>query len=185
MNSLVEVSARHLHLLALDYKVLFGDEEMPKIKELSQKDYTTGKFVTIVGPKRKIDRVQLLGPFRDYSQVEISKTDAISLGVPAPLKISGDLPGTKVKIFGPKGTIEKPIAIIAKRHIHLSPEEAEQLNLDNNQTVKFKIKSGRSLVFDDVVVRVADNYSNTIHLDTDEGNAAGIEGKAEGELIFQ
>lgn len=184
MDSIIEVSARHIHLSADDYALLFGSEKPKEIKELSQKDIACEEAVTASGSKSTISNIRLIIPFREKSQLEISQTDAIKLGIDAPLKISGDLPGERVKIIGPRGTIEKDIAIVAKRHLHLPIKEAAEMNLSNNQIIKLKTTGERSLIFDNIIVRIKDNYSKAVHLDTDEANAAGISEETTGALII-
>lgn len=184
MGIKIETSARHIHLTADDYKLLFGDTEPIGIKELSQGDKACEQIVEVVGTKSSLKNVRLIIPFRDQSQVELSKTDCFSLGVEAPLKLSGDLPGANIKIIGPVGTIDKDIAIIAKRHLHLPDSEAEKMGLSNNDLVEVKTLGGRGLTFSNIVVRVNDIFSPSVHIDTDEANAAGINSDATGELII-
>lgn len=184
MDIKVETSARHIHLTEQDFKTLFGDKEPTKFKELSQGDFSCEEAVEIVGPKSSFKKVRLLIPFRDYSQLEVSRTDCFALGINAPLKISGDLPGSNVKIIGPAGSIEKEIAIVAKRHLHIPPDEATKLSLNDDDIVDVKIPGDRSLVLSNIIVRVQEAFSTAVHIDTDEANAAGIEGNVNGELIL-
>ena len=127
-------------------------------------------MIEVVGPKSTLQKVRLIIPFREKSQLEISKTDCFALGIEAPLKISGDLPGASVRISGPLGKIEKDIAIVAKRHLHLPPDEANKLGLANNDKVEIKVKGDRGLTFSDVIVRIAENFVPSAHIDTDEAN---------------
>jgi len=184
MELKIETSARHLHLTKEDFKTLFGDIDPTPIKDLSQQDKACEQLVEAVGPKSSLKNIRLIVPFREGSQLEISKTDSIALGVEAPLKLSGDLPGASIKIVGPSGTIEKDIAIIAKRHLHLPPQEAQKLKLENNDYVEVSVLGDRQLTFDNIVVRIADNFAPTVHVDTDEANAAGLSFDATGELII-
>lgn len=188
MKIKIEVSARHIHLSEDDFVKLFGhNEKLSVASKLSQEDdFATDKTVKISTPKNCYENVRVVGskPFRTSTQVEISKTDAIFLGLDAPLKISGDLPGSIVKIIGPNGTIEKDCAIIAKRHLHLPPEKSEELNLRNNDMIKLKVLGERGLEFDQIVVRVKSGYTPVVHLDTDEANACNINKTSEGELIL-
>lgn len=184
MDIRIETSARHIHLTVEDFKSLFGDIEPTKAKELSQGDFSCEEFVEIVGPKSSFKKVRLLVPFRDYSQLEISRTDCYALGIDAPLKISGDLPGSNVKIVGPFGSLEKNIAIVAKRHLHIPPNEAEKLSLSNDDLIEVKTHGDRSLVLSNIIVRVKDTFKTAVHIDTDEANAAGISADAIGELIL-
>lgn len=184
MQVKIETSARHIHLTAEDYKILFGDKEPTVMKELGQGEKACEETIEIVGPKANIGNVRLLIPFRDNSQLEVSKTDCFSLGLDAPLKISGDLPGALIKINGPVGNIEKEIAIVAKRHLHASPTEASELGLSNNDSVDIKVSGDRGLVLSNTIVRIKDIFSLTVHVDTDEANAAGISSDANGELLI-
>jgi len=184
MEIKIETSARHIHLTKADYKQLFGDSGPTPEKDLSQGDQACTEMVEISGPKSSIKNVRVIIPFRDYSQVEISRTDCFAMGIDAPLKISGDLPGAKIKTVGPMGEIEKDTAIVAKRHLHLPPAEAEKLHLNNSDNVSVEINTDRKTTYSNIVVRVKENYSTSIHLDTDEANAAGISGETSGELIL-
>ena len=185
---LVEISARHVHVTEEALAVLFGEgHELTFKKALSQPgQFATEERVTIVGPKRELANVSILGPCRAANQVEISLTDARSIGVTAPVRESGDIAGSAaVKLVGPCGEIElEEGCIAAMRHIHLDPETAEKFGLKEKQIVSVKIPTeGRSLVFGDVVVRVSPKFSPAMHIDTDEGNAAGIAGTVMGEII--
>ncbi|RKX43557.1 MAG: phosphate propanoyltransferase [Thermotogae bacterium] len=173
----VGVSNRHVHLTKEDVEVLFGKgHELVPIKELGQ----TGQFaaeekVTIVGPKGAIEGVRVLGPVRSKTQIEISKTDAFRLGIHPPVKDSGDIEGTPgIVIVGPKGAlIKEKGVIIAKRHIHMLPKDALHYGVKDGDIVKVLCESvDRRLIFDDVLVRVSENYCLEFHVDTDEGNAA-------------
>lgn len=185
---MVEVSARHVHLNKEAVKLLFGEGYSLKVKKnLSQKgQYVCEEKVAVVGLKGSFKAVSVLGPERDYVQVEISKTDARTIGVDAPICESGNLNGSgKCKLIGPKGELElKQGVIVAKRHIHASKEEALKLGAKNGEIVSVLISSKeRSLVFNDVVVRVSDEYSLAMHIDTDEANAANVAGDTKGELV--
>lgn len=178
MKILVEISARHVHLSKEDFEKLFGkNESLILVKRLSQPgEFASDKMLTLVNEDKKIENTRILGPFREYSQAEISMTDAYNLKLnPLPkIRISGDLSDTrKILIKGPKSSIEIP-CIITKRHIHCSVEEAKELNVSNNQKVSVEILGERKLTFHEVTVRVSENYRLALHLDTDEGNAAGI-----------
>ena len=185
---LIEVSARHIHLKDADVETLFGSgHKLTKKKELSQPgEFACEERVTVVGPKREIANVSVLGPTRSISQVEISATDARSIGISAPVRESGDIAGTGgCKLIGPVGELElSEGVIVAKRHVHMSPEDAEYYKVENKQVVKVSVKSDtRSLIFDDVVVRVSPKFACSMHIDTDEGNAAGLSGREEyGEI---
>lgn len=184
MQVKIETSARHIHLTAEDYKILFGDKEPTVMKELGQGEKACDETVEIVGAKANLSNVRLLIPFREKSQLEVSKTDCFFLGLDAPLKLSGDLPGALIKINGPVGNIEKNIAIVAKRHLHISPSEASGLGISDNDSISVKVSGDRGLVFSNVIVRIKDTFSLTVHVDTDEANAAGLTSDATGELLI-
>ena len=186
---LVETSARHVHITEEQIEILFGaGAKLTHKKDLSQPgQYACEERVTIVGPKKPIANVIILGPARGKAQVEVSFTDARALGIEAPVRESGDVAGTPgCKLVGPCGEIElSEGVIIAKRHVHLDPATAEQFGLSDKQIVSLKIDNGlgRSAVYGDLVVRVNENFAPAVHLDTDESNAACAFGKCYGELI--
>lgn len=188
MKFLVETSARHVHLTEETFKVLFGDDATLTVKkELSQPgQYACEERVTVVGPKKELAGVSILGPYRKADQVEISLTDARSIGLPGVVRESGDLANTPgCTLIGPKGqvTISEGV-IVAKRHIHATTKDAAELNVTNGQVVKVKLETeGRSLIFDDVVVRVSDTYALAMHIDTDESNAASCGRVQYGEIV--
>lgn len=184
MEIRIETSARHIHLTAEDYHTLFGEKDPTKVKELSQKDMACEESVTIEGPKSSLSNVRIIVPFRERTQLEISKTDCFAIGVDAPLRISGSFPGADIKIKGPEGVINKDVAIVAKRHLHLSLSEAAELALSNDDIVKVEVSGDRSLVFSSIPVRVKDTFTMALHLDTDEANAAGISNESIGDLII-
>lgn len=185
---LVEVSARHIHLSAADLAALFGEgHQLTVKKELSQPgQYACEEKVTLRGPKGEM-KLSVLGPTRKETQVELSLTDARTLGVKAAVRESGDIDGTAgITLVGPCGEVvlEKGV-IAAKRHIHMTKKDAEYYGVENGQIVGVKVETdGRSLVFGDTVVRVSDSYALAMHIDTDESNAAGIAGSAQGELVL-
>ena len=185
---LVETSARHIHLTKEAVEVLYGaGAELTVKKMLSQPgQFATGNDkITLVGPKGSL-AVSVLGPTRPANQVELSFSDARALGLAGvPVRESGDVANTPgVKLVGPAGelTIDSGV-IIAKRHIHMRPEEAEALGVTNGQIVKVRINSARSLIFDDVVCRVSDKFALAMHIDTDECNAACAFGEIYGEIV--
>lgn len=185
---LIETSARHAHLSQADLETLFGKGAvLHNKKELSQPgQYACEERVDIIGPKRALTGVSILGPTRPSTQVEISLTDARSIGVAAPVRESGDTAGSGAcKLVGPAGEVELAEgAIVAKRHIHTTPEDAAELGVADKEVVGVKIESaGRSLVFGDVVVRVNPSYATAMHIDTDESNAAGCSGEVYGEIV--
>ncbi len=188
MNFIVETSARHVHVSQEDLETLFGKGyELTKKKDLSQPgQYACEERVTVVGPKKEMAGVSILGPVRPASQVEISLTDARSLGIAAPVRESGDVAGSGAcKLVGPAGEVElKEGVIAAKRHIHATPEDAEKLGVADKEIVSVKIDTdGRSLVFGDVVVRVSPKFALAMHIDTDESNAAGCGREVYGEIV--
>ncbi|MBR2944065.1 MAG: phosphate propanoyltransferase [Clostridia bacterium] len=184
---LVETSARHVHLSREHIDILFGEGyELTNIKDLSQPgQFACQERVTVVGPKKSIERVSILGPARKASQVEVSFTDARTLGVTAPVRESGDVAGSApCKLVGPCGEVElSEGVIIAKRHIHFTPAEAEEAGVSDKEIVKVKVTSDRTTIFDDVVVRVHPNFSAAMHIDTDEANASCAFGTVYGEII--
>jgi len=183
----IEVSARHVHLSATDFEKLFGKgKTLSPIKNLSQiGEFASEEKIILLNRDKKIENVRILGPFREKSQAEISLTDAYNLKLsPLPkIKVSGDLANTtNIEVKGPKGSVKIP-CIIAKRHLHCSIAEAKKLKLKNNQKVSVKISGERELIFKGVIVRINEKFRLALHIDTDEGNAAGIAGKTFGELI--
>ena len=185
---LVETSARHVHVTREALDILFGEGyELTVKKELSQPgQFASNERVAVIGPKGNFPAVSILGPVRPENQVEISLTDARSIGVTAPVRESGDVAGSGAcKLVGRKGEIELECGVIAaQRHIHATPEDAEKYGLQDKQIVSVKIDSnGRSLVFGDVVVRVSPKYALAMHIDTDESNAAGATPGLMGEIL--
>ena len=185
---IIETSARHVHVTQQDLETLFGAGAVltPK-KDLSQPgQFACEERVTVVGPKRSLERVSILGPVRPATQVELSLTDARSIGLTAPIRESGDLAGTVgCKLVGPCGEVEITEGVIAaKRHIHFTPKDAEEFGVKDKQIVSVKVGGERGLTFDEVVVRVSEKFRARMHIDTDEANAAGIAGEVEGEVIL-
>lgn len=188
MNVLVETSARHVHLTQEHLEILFGKgATLTKKKDLSQPgQFACEERVTVVGPKRELAGVSILGPVRPATQVELSLTDARSIGLVAPVRESGDIAGSAAcKIVGPCGEVEIAEGVIAaKRHIHTTPEDAKVLGVEDKEIVSVKVETqGRSLVFGDVVVRVSPKFATAMHIDTDESNAAGCAGTVYGEIV--
>jgi len=185
---LVETSARHVHLNMKDLKTLFGESGALTIrKELSQPgQFASNERISIIGPKNTIQNVIILGPVRKDTQVEISMTDARMLGIVPIIRESGDIvQSSGCKISGPKGEIEiTQGVIIAKRHIHAHPNEAKDLGIKDKDVVWVKVETkDRSIIFGDVVVRVREDFSLSMHIDTDEANAGAIEPNSYGEII--
>ena len=174
----VGVSARHVHLTQADVETLFGSGyELTKKKELMGGQFATNEQVTIVGTKlRAIENVRILGPVRKASQVEISQTDAMKLGVRAPLRDSGDTKGSApIAIVGPKGAIYlEEGCIVARRHIHMSPKDARAAGLKDKDVVSVSAANARGTTFEEVLIRVDDSFTLEMHIDTDEANASGI-----------
>ena len=173
---LVETSARHVHVRKETLETLFGaGYQLTKKKDLSQPgQFACEERVQVIGPKGSFPAVSILGPERPENQVEISASDARSIGVAAPVRESGDIAGSGAcKLVGPKGEVElSEGVIVAKRHIHMTPEDAEKYGVQDKQVVSVEIKSAeRSLVFGDTVVRVSPKYALAMHIDTDESNA--------------
>ena len=186
---LVETSARHVHVTREALDILFGEGyELTVKKELSQPgQFASNERVAVIGPKGSFPAVSILGPVRPENQVEISLTDARSIGVTAPVRESGDVAGTPgCKLVGPCGELDlEEGVIVAKRHVHLDPATAEQFGVKDKQIVSLRIDNGlgRTTVFGDLVVRVNPNFAPAVHLDTDESNAACAFGKCYGEII--
>ena len=183
----VEISARHIHVTKEQVAVLFGEgHQLTPKKDLSQPgQFACEEKLTIVGPRGEL-KASILGPERKDAQVELSLTDARTLGVEALIRESGDIEGTQgIKLVGPAGEIEIEKGVIcAKRHIHMTPADAETYGVKNGDIVNVKVDTDeRSLVFGDTVVRVRDDFALAMHIDTDEGNAAGIKGSALGEIV--
>ena len=185
---LVETSARHVHLTEEHISILFGEgHALTHKKDLSQPgQFACEERVTVVGPKKSIPNVIILGPARPATQVEISLTDARTLGVNAPVRESGDVAGSGAcKLVGPCGEVEIAEGVIAaKRHIHITPADAEEFGVSDKEIVSVKIESdGRTTIFGDVVVRVSPKFAAAMHIDTDESNAACAFGECYGEII--
>ena len=185
---LVETSARHVHVTKEHLEILFGEGyELTKKKDLSQPgQFACNERVAVVGPKNQFPAVSILGPVRPETQVELSLTDARSIGVVAPVRESGDVAGSGAcKLVGPCGEVELAEGVIAaKRHIHFAPADAERFGVEDKQVVCVKVETdGRSLIFGDVVCRVSPKYALAMHIDTDEANAALASGEIYGEIV--
>ena len=185
---IVETSARHVHVTEEDLEILFGKgAKLTHKKDLSQPgQFACEERVTVVGPKKQLANVSILGPVRPETQVELSATDARSLGITAPVRESGDLDGSGAcKIVGPCGEVKiSQGVIIAKRHIHMTPADAEEFGVKDKQIVSVKIESAeRSAILCDTVVRVSEKYALAMHIDTDESNAVGAARDQMGEIV--
>lgn len=183
----VGISNRHVHLSEEHRKSLFGkDAELCKIKDLSQPgQFACQECVTLVGPKGCIENVRILGPTRTQTQIELLAADCFKLGVKAPLKESGKLSGTPgLVICGPKGCENLSSgAIVAKRHIHMTPEDAKRFNCQDNEIVKVQCRGERGGIMDNVVVRVTEASKLDFHIDTEEANCMGIVGSDKVKII--
>jgi len=188
LKIMVETSARHIHLTQGDLDTLFGkDYKLTPKKDLSQPgQFACAEKVEVVGPKGSL-KMSILGPVRPETQVEVSKTDARSLGIDAPVRMSADLKGTPgCKVIGPKGeiTLEQGV-IVAKRHAHFTPDQAKEYGVKDGQNIQIKLDyNDRALIFGDVVARVSKTAGLAVHIDTDEANAAGLPGTVDGEVIL-
>ena len=186
MNINIGVSNRHVHLTREDFFILFGNYDMEKLKDLVQ----TGEFastskVTIKTEKSEIANVRVLGPFRNYTQVEISKTDAYKLGLNPPVRNSGDLDGAnEVTIVGPNGQVTKKSCIIATRHIHINKEDRERLGLTNKEYVSVRVGTEKSAILENVFIKESTNGVLEFHIDTDDANANLIKSGDVAEVIF-
>lgn len=183
---IVELSNHHVHLTEEVQKQLFGDCA-PQVKKYLNEDkteYATDATITLAGPKGEIRNVRVLGPCRSFTQAEILKGDCFKLGVDAPVRDSGNLEGAAVlKLIGPAGSVELACGILALRHIHMPRPMIEALGLKDRQMVSVRTCGERSLTFHRVLVRAAKSSAFVMHIDTEEGNAAGIASGSEAELV--
>ena len=185
---IVETSARHVHVSQADLETLFGaGYQLTPKKDLSQPgQYACAERVDVVGPKTTLTGVSILGPVRKETQVEISLTDARSIGVAAPIRESGDTANSGAcKLVGPCGEVELAQGVIAaKRHIHMTPADAAEMDVKDKDIVCVKVETdGRTTIFGDVVVRVNENFALAMHIDTDESNAAACGRAQMGEIV--
>lgn len=181
------LSNRHIHLTEEDIEILFGkDYDLVKLRDLSQPgQYACEEKVDLVGPKGTISGVRVLGPARTRTQVEISLADGFTLGIVPPVKDSGDVTGSPgIKIVGPKGEVEIQEGLIAAaRHIHINPDDAEAFGVVDGQRVKVRTFGFRALTFENVLIRLGDTSVLEMHVDIEEGNAAGLKNGDLVELI--
>ncbi len=186
MKISVGISNRHVHLTVDDYKLLFGDEEMEKRNDLKQPGmFACNQVVTIKTPKKEINKVRVLGPVRSYTQVEISKTDAYSLGIDPPVRTSGDLDGaSEIEIIGPCGSIIRKAAIIANRHIHVDEKIRKKHKLVGIEKVSVRKEGEKGATLDDVYLKDSENAYFELHLDTDDANALLLKNDDELEIII-
>ncbi len=185
---LVEMSARHVHLTTEAVELLFGKGAVltPK-RPLSQPgQFLSEERVELIGPKKSIANVSVLGPVRSKNQVELSLTDARALGVDAPIRMSGDVAGSgSITVKGPCGELVlSEGAIAAKRHIHLTPETAAMLGIKDGQVVSVKLAGERAVTFGETVIRVSEKFADAMHIDTDEANAVALPREAYGEIVL-
>jgi putative phosphotransacetylase len=182
----VELSNRHIHLSEETRKILFGEKELT-VKKYLTKDksmYAAEETVILEGPRNRISNVRILGPIRKYTQVELLRSDCFALGVKAPLRDSGDLENAApLKIIGPAGTTEAACGIIARRHLHIAKAIMDEHNLKDKQIVSVRIGGERGLVFDNVLTRISQGDSYVLHIDLEEGNAAGVNGGALADIL--
>lgn len=184
---IVETSARHVHVTQETLEVLFGKGfELEVKKMLSQPgQFASNQKVEVVGPKASL-MCSILGPCRNFNQVELSLTDARTIGISVPVRESGDIKGsTPVKLVGPCGSVELTEgAIAAKRHIHMTEADAKEFGVENGEIVNVKVETeGRSLIFGDTVVRVSNKFALAMHIDTDEANACFSGKEQYGEIV--
>ncbi|RUL55882.1 phosphate propanoyltransferase [Lysinibacillus antri] len=183
----IAVSARHCHLSEKDFHRLFGEGcKLEKWKDLSQPgQYATHQLITIKGLNGKIENVRVLGPFRNETQIEISQTDSIKLGVSPPIRLSGELEDSApITLIGPTGVLHKRQGlIIAQAHIHMSFEDAHRFQVSDGDVVGVEVVTCRPIHFLNVVVRVSENFVLEMHIDTDEANAASVASNIKGKLL--
>jgi putative phosphotransacetylase len=185
---LINVSARHLHIRQDHLEVLFGSgTRLTKLKDLIQTgEFAANETVTVVGPNRRVfEKVRILGPVRKATQVELSFTDGRYLGMELPARVSGDIKGTlPIVLVGPAGTLRLEEGTIrALRHIHVSEEDAPRLGLQHGQMVRVRVDGPAGVTFDNVLIRVLKNAKLEMHIDTDEGNAAGMKDSGAGVIL--
>lgn len=185
----VEISARHIHLTKEDFEKLFGvGAELTVRKELSQPGmFAANETVDIKDDEFEMKDVRIVGPIRNYTQIEISETEARNFKINPPLRKSGDIEGSPgMTVIGPKGRIEiNKGVIVAKRHVHMTPDEAREIEVKDGDILRVKVEGDRGLIFENVVARVHETYAWAMHIDTDEGNAAGMAGCGDGEVILE
>jgi putative phosphotransacetylase len=182
------VSNRHMHLTKETFAKLFGQEAKLEVyRELLQEgEFASKSTCLVIGPKmRQIEAVRILGPFREEDQVELSRSDAVVLGIDAPVRESGNLQGSaSITLVGPQGSVDLPAgAIVAARHVHMSPHDAQRMGLSNGERISVKLAGEKSAIFENVQVRVKDSFKLQMHLDTDEANAAGARCETQGEFL--
>lgn len=185
MKVSIGVSARHLHLSEEDFNILFPGQKQEVYKELSQyPNFASTSQVTLRNGDRKIDNVRVIGPFRNKTQVELSKTDCYFFKINAPLCNSSDLSNAaEIEIVSDSATIKRKCVIIQNRHIHISPEEAEEYGYVNDQVVRVRINSIKGGIMDNVHIKVGPKFKFELQLDTDDANAFMIDKNSEAEIL--
>ena len=181
----LEASGRHVHVTEAQAQALFGHRLTPK-RELSQPgQFLANERVTVIGPKGRFDNVAVLGPERKAGQVELSVTDTRTLGIPAPVRMSGDVADSPGAILqGQMGTVSlREGVIVARRHIHMTPQDAQRMGVKDKQVVRLQVYTQRPLIFDDVAVRVSPQFQTRVHLDYDEANACGFQNGDLGRIL--
>lgn len=186
MKILLGVSNRHVHLSKDDYKILFDKDELTNIRDLVQPhQYVSDLFVDIRTPKNLIKKVRVLGPLRDYTQVEISKTDSYFLGLNPPIASSGELENaSEIEIIGPCGSIVRKSAIIADRHIHITQKQKEELGFKDIDEVSVLFETEKSTIFSNVKLKVCDEANLEMHLDIDDANGALLKTGDYGTIVI-
>ncbi|WNR46725.1 phosphate propanoyltransferase [Paenibacillus roseipurpureus] len=184
----IGVSARHIHLSKEDLFTLFGEGyELTNFKDLSQPgQYAAQETVAIVGPRGQFEKVRILGPIRPQTQIEVSRTDAFSLGIHPPVRESGQIADTPgLRVIGPQGEVNlENGVIVAARHIHFHTSDAAKWGIQDKQLLRVQLRGERPLIFEDVIARVSDQFALDLHIDTDEGNAAGVKTGDQAELLL-
>ncbi len=185
MEVKIGVSARHVHLNKEDFKALFGEASLTKLKDLSQKgEFAAEEKVNLITEKNKIDGVRILGPLRNYTQVEVSKTDAYALGINPPVRNSGDLMDSEIVTIEYNGkTITKPCCIIATRHIHVNSSDLEKYRLKDGEVVKLKLPGIKGGVLNNVYIKSNEKFVLEAHIDVDDANSHLINNGDSGEII--
>lgn len=188
MEVQIEYSHRHIHISKEIAEQLFGPRYiLNSEKKLSQgEDFAAQETLTLIGPKGKIENVRIIGPYREKTQIELLQSDAYTLGIDIPLRLSGDLTGTPgVKIVSPLNEVEiNEGVIIAKRHLHTSSEDAKKNNLKDGQKIQIEIQGERSVIFKEIIVRVREDFTTRLHIDLEEANAAGVKQNDKGKIII-
>jgi len=182
------VSARHIHLAPEHIEILFGKGySLTEMKPLSQPgQFAAEETVAVYGPKGSFNKVRILGPARGATQLEISQTDTFTVGIPAPVRMSGQIEGTPgMRIVGPAGevTVDKGV-IVAARHIHFHTTEAERWGIQDKQSLRVRVGGERGVVFENVIARVHESFSLDMHIDTDEANASGAKNGDQVEILL-